>query len=117
MRWLLVACSIGCTGFERTPGPPRPRLISPLSTSFVAGPSPPLRFALPPSAARPALDLCRTRSCDGPLLHGTADAASGTATPDQALDPGLWYWRIRADTTMGPSVSSTWQFRIVPQPA
>src|SRR5437016_489066 len=115
MRRLLLACLCGC-GFARDENPPRPRLIAPLSTSMMSGASPVLRFTLPATLADPALDLCRTRACDGPLVHGTVSVADGTATPAAALDAGLWYWRIRAVSPMGPATSAVWQFRVLPQP-
>jgi hypothetical protein len=108
----LLACLSGC-GFQRHDSPDRARLIAPLSTSFFATPSPTLRFALPATLTDPVVELCHSRACDGPLGHATFDAASNSATPDQPLTPGLWYWRVRTQSPAGMATSAVWQFRVV----
>jgi hypothetical protein len=100
----------GCTGFQSSDTPPRPRLVAPLSTSTVSVPRPTLRFTLPPPLGAPIVDVCARRSCEGTRLSATVDAGGTRAVPDSDLAPGVWYWRVRA----GSSASAVWQFYVQP---
>jgi hypothetical protein len=60
-------------------------------------------------AAHGRVELCSDRACEHVKQLLTGD---GEARPDQALAPGVWFWRVR-DLTSGGGLSgssSTWEF-------
>ena len=112
---VLLALSAGCSGFERTTQPPVPRLIAPLSTAMVNVRRPTLRFALPATLTAPAVDVCSSRSCDGAITHATISDSGDSASPDQDLTSGHWFWRVRASSPSGGVTSAVWQLRVAAQ--
>jgi FG-GAP repeat len=106
-----VAVAGGCSGFTRSDQLPAARLIAPLSTATVENDRPTLRFALPSGGTRPLVQLCEHRSCSS-TRSATVDVAGSSAVPDQPLAPGVWYWRVRAQTPKGQSTSAVWQFTV-----
>jgi hypothetical protein len=112
MRWWLLACLSGC-GFERHEMLSPPRLIAPLSTTRVNNSKVMVRFTLPPPLSSPVVEACRRRDFNGSIVGG--EVAADGASAVLALDQGLWYWRVRAGSPMGPATSSIWQLRVVQQ--
>ncbi len=109
-HWLALALAlVGCTGFQATTTtPPRPPQLAPQSTATVITPRQNLPFSLPPPLTAPVVALCARRACDGTRLSATVDDTGTRATPDSDLAPGLWYWRVRA----GSTVSAVWQLNV-----
>jgi hypothetical protein len=78
----------------------------------VATRRPALRFVLPASVTAPAVELCRRRACDQTALTATVDPSGTRAVPDEDLDPGVWYWRVRAQSPAGAVASPVWQLTV-----
>jgi hypothetical protein len=58
------------------------------------------------------VELCRDRSCTHPTR--VVEVPGGEVTLGEALPPGVWFWRLRALGSDGPSVNPgpTWSFRV-----
>jgi hypothetical protein len=108
-----VECVAGSArkGQECRPVPP-PRLRAPLSGSNVSSGVPVLRYVLPASASGGEVELSRRADFFGAIrVRSIGESVSPTA----ALDPGVWFWRVRAlfGERLGAEPSVTWTLRVV----
>lgn len=89
-----------------------PRAIAPMSTATVTSQRPTLRWQLASGTDGAEVELCRDRACT--VGRMTIAGAGTSARPASPLEPGWWFWRLRGrgGTSVGTSVSPTWQFRV-----
>jgi hypothetical protein len=90
--------------------PPRP--IAPLSTSTVTSQRPTFRWVLAGNDDGAIVDVCRDRGCTAMVTSFAAHGASGA--PPSALDPGLYFWRLRGreGELTGDSASAVWELEV-----
>ncbi len=104
----LRVCSVETADIDLSPGGPRP--LAPWSTTFVTSQRPTFRWVLPAGATGADIKLCRTANCDTPTQ---VIAAEGTSfRPPRALEPGVWFWRLRdrVHDLPGCRVGPLWEF-------
>lgn len=87
--------------------PPRP--IAPISVSWVNGSRVRFKWQLGPEATGARVELCRTRTCEGEKK--TFDAHGSELLTPEDLAPGIWFWRLYAETgqTFGTIPSASWE--------
>lgn len=94
----------------------RPRLISPLSTTYTTHRRPTLRWEPPASASNFRVDVCRDRDCR--FVEESIEASGNSARPTRDLPQGVHFWRVLALEVGGAAVSSyVWEFSAPPTSA
>src|SRR6185503_3773355 len=89
-----------------------PRRIAPMSTATVTSTRPTLRWELGEGSDGARVELCRDRA----MSDGCAsfDASGSDGMPADALDPGIWFWRLRGmrGANVGDTEGPIWEFRV-----
>jgi hypothetical protein len=95
-----------CDGSDRacTPTCVAPRLLRPVSTSYVTTHRPTLRWAASPGATSYTVRLCRDRACTTEIARLTTGATE--IRPSAALSPGVVFWNV---TGSDGCASATWE--------
>jgi hypothetical protein len=114
-------CLVGFTDVAgacvRTP----PRLIAPISTSWVTDRRPTLRWRLAVGQNGTDIEVCTNRACSvgSSLARFTVAGGMESAEPPAALPPGVVWWRARGmiDGVAVTGPSRTWQMTIPPRDA
>lgn len=93
------------------PDPRAPRLIAPLSCSYVTNRRPSLRWVLPPGVTGARVEICRDRNCT--QVEEALTTTGVTARPTRELSVGVHFWRATAmeGSTIRREQSFTWEFR------
>jgi hypothetical protein len=91
---------------------PPPRLTAPLSTATVTSRRPTLRWALAGGTDGARVEVCRDRACS--TVVAAFDAVGTGGAPAADLPPGVLFWRTRGrvGTSIGTTVSPTWEFTV-----
>ncbi len=94
-----------------------PRLVAPVSASYLTSRRPTFRWAPPSGAGGVTVDVCADRACDHTLA--TFTAVGDHATPSQDLPAGVLFWRVRnpAAASTASATSSTWELVLPVQSA
>lgn len=94
----------------RVPEPPR--LIAPMSTSFLTGATPQLRWELSANTEEAIVEMCADRACT--ILERSITVTGSTVVWPVALAPGTHFWRAYGKTGAARSfvASATWQFHV-----
>jgi hypothetical protein len=88
-----------------------PRLISPLSGSFVRSRRPTLRFRNPPGTDATRVEICATRDCG--MVEQSIETAGDRVSVSAGLSPGVHFWRALGRAGGGTSpASSVWSFYV-----
>lgn len=89
-----------------------PRLIGPMSTSYVTTHRPTLRWELPAGLDGARVEICSARSCGPAEIEQTIDAMGTSVRPMMALTPGVHWWRVKGRLmgSTGMRTSATWEF-------
>jgi hypothetical protein len=89
-----------------------PRLLFPMSPMRATSQRPTLFWALPPGVDGARVELCLDRCCTRVIT--TLDVSGSSARPQQALPPGVVFWRARGKigTRFGRETSFTWEFGV-----
>jgi hypothetical protein len=89
-----------------------PRLIAPMSTSFVTTHRPTLRWQLPMGLDGARVEICSTRTCGAGEIEQSFDAMGSSVRPTMALTPGVHWWRVKGRLmgSTGTRTSATWEF-------
>ncbi len=90
-----------------------PRPIAPMPTAAMGARNVTLRWALPPGVDSAIVTLCADPACIAEELSVTVTGSSYTFTSD--LSPTTHWWRLRgrSGTSVGASLSPTWNFRVL----
>lgn len=114
-------CAMGQCSTECLPGYERvgaacemkaPRLLSPMSTSYVSSHRPTLRWEQPAGLDGATIELCASRDCSMVLQRAQLDRAMGSWRVERALGAGVYWWRVRGrvGSSEGVRTSATWEF-------
>lgn len=90
---------------------PVPRLLAPLSTSYVTHRRPTLRWINPPDVGRATVEVCRDRACLE--VEEALTVEEDRARPTHELSAGVHFWRVSWSHGEGTEVvvrSPTWEF-------
>lgn len=92
--------------------PDAPRLVAPMSTSFLTGATPSLRWELSANTDEAVVEMCADRACT--MLERSVTVAGTTLVWPVALTPGTHFWRAFGKTgALRSSIASaTWQFHV-----
>ncbi|MFO0628116.1 MAG: hypothetical protein U0325_21250 [Polyangiales bacterium] len=106
-------CEVGfeCAAETCTPvNGDAPRLLLPASLGRVTTRRPTLRWRLPAGADGARVEVCADRPCERIVARMTADGDA--ARPAEALDPGVYFWRVfpRIRGEYSGKASHTWSF-------
>jgi len=106
-----LACALGACGSSPAPVVV-PRLLAPLSTSYVTSLRPILHWVLPTDAVGAHVQVCRDRPCLTVLAEFDAMGSSGASTDDLPVGVAFWraFWRRQDATDVVPT--ATWQFTV-----
>lgn len=92
---------------------PPARLVAPLAGQLLTGRSPTLRWELTAPSDGAVVEICRDRLCASVVRTLPASGAQVLVSPP--LEPGVWFWRVRAraGTSGSRQASATWYFTVV----
>lgn len=109
-------CQSACvTGFERVGMACEalvPRLIGPMSTSYVSSQRPTLRWSAPMGVDGAQVEVCSSRDCATIEQSATVGSGATSWRVERALSAGVHYWRVRGrvGSVMGTRASAGWEF-------
>lgn len=109
-------CQSACvTGFERVGMACEalvPRLIGPMSTSYVSSQRPTLRWSAPMGVDGAQVEVCSSRDCATIEQSATVGSGATSWRVERALSAGVHYWRVRGrvGSVMGTRTSAVWEF-------
>ncbi|MFO0560284.1 MAG: FG-GAP-like repeat-containing protein [Polyangiales bacterium] len=94
------------------PAPEAPRLIAPLSTSFLTGGRPTLRWRRSAGTERTLVQVCADRACT--RVEDSRSVSGDQLEWPTALSAGTHYWRAfgQRDDRLSAAPSATWQFHV-----
>lgn len=110
------ACSTECVaGFERNGTACQvrvPRLVRPMSTSYVSSQRPTLRWEAPMGVDGAVVEVCSARDCATVVQRGVVTGGATSWRVETALSAGVYWWRAkgRVGTSEGARTSATWEF-------
>ena len=87
----------------------RPRLLAPMSTSYVSSHRPTLTWVNEPGVMQ-TVEICQDRACTVVIQSETNDL--GRFKPATPLDIGTHFWRVRRGNGATSEASHIWQFRV-----
>jgi hypothetical protein len=89
-----------------------PRLIGPMSTSYVSSQRPTLRWEAPAGVDGAAVEVCSSRDCATVVQRGAVSGGAVSWRVERALSAGVYWWRVRGrvGATEGARTSHTWEF-------
>jgi hypothetical protein len=87
----------------------RPRLLAPMSTSYVSSHRPTLTWVNEPGVMQ-TVEICQDRACTVVIQSETNDL--GRFKPAAPLDIGTHFWRVRRGNGATSEASHIWQFRV-----
>jgi hypothetical protein len=99
-----------------------PRLVAPVSGSFVFTSNPTLRWELGPNVKKGVVEICEDRDCTrvissqpvqgaSAIVHIAGGIEDSSGEPIEIIEPR--FWRVRADGPSGPP-SVSWELNISP---
>jgi len=97
--------------------PPVLRAIAPLSTSIVSSHRVGFRWELLSSATGARVEVCADSRCTRVVT--TLDAEGTTGRLASPLEPGVWFWRLRAlvNGNVGCAAGPVWEFLVTTRDA
>ncbi len=89
-----------------------PRLIGPMSTSYVSSQRPTLRWEAPAGVDGAAVEVCSSRDCATVVQRGAVSGGAVSWRVERALSAGVYWWRVRGrvGATEGARTSHVWEF-------
>jgi hypothetical protein len=92
--------------------PEAPRLLAPMSTSFLTGARPTLRWRRRASTEQVQVQVCADRACT--RVEDSRTVSADSIEWPVALAPGTHFWRAfgRNDSRNSDAPSATWQFHV-----
>ncbi len=112
----MSVCSAECLpGYERVGMACEvkvPRLIGPMSTSYVSSQRPTLRWEAPMGVDGAAIEVCAARDCAMVVQRGTVTGGATSWRVQTALSAGVYWWRVKGRAGMGEGTraSAVWEF-------